>query len=78
MATQSNKLLLHIKSIHKGIKYSCNQCDFRATFESNLQRHIKTKHEELKSQWQCDQCEYKTSDSSNLNRHKKSMHKIAK
>ena len=34
----------HIQSKHEGIKYPCNQCDYRATTQSNFQRHIQSKH----------------------------------
>ena len=34
---------IHIKSVHKGIKYACNQCDYQATEQSYLGTHIQNK-----------------------------------
>ena len=34
----------HIKSIHEGIKYECQQCDYRANFPAALRIHKETKH----------------------------------
>ena len=30
----------HIRLVHKGVKYECNQCDYRATMQGILTRHI--------------------------------------
>ena len=38
-------LLTHIKSIHEGIKYPCDQCDFKATHKGTLKSHMKSIHE---------------------------------
>ena len=34
-----------MKSIHDGVKYSCEYCDFKATEKSNLQNHVKSIHD---------------------------------
>ena len=49
----------HIQSIHEGIKYVCNQCDYQATTQSNLTQHIEHKHEGVK--YACKQCDYQGS-----------------
>ena len=47
----------HIKSIHKGVKFPCDQCDYKATRTGPLLEHIKSIHEGVK--FPCDQCDYK-------------------
>ena len=37
-------MLKHYRSVHEGIKYPCNQCDYQATQQSSLQTHIAAKH----------------------------------
>ena len=34
----------HVESIHEGVRYSCDQCDYRATTKGNLKRHEMSKH----------------------------------
>ena len=54
----------------------CDQCDFKATYKSNLLTHIKSIHEGVK--YPCDQCDYKATWRSHLLRHLKSKHKAVK
>ena len=37
----------HYDSIHKGITYTCNQCDYKFTRESSLKTHIEAIHENV-------------------------------
>ena len=39
-------LKVHITSIHDGIKYGCDQCEYKATKPGNLKRHIQAMHGE--------------------------------
>ena len=34
----------HIRSVHEGVKYACNQCDQQFTLQSHLIDHKKRKH----------------------------------
>ena len=34
----------HIRSVHEGVKYACNRCDYQATRQDNLTAHIKRHH----------------------------------
>ena len=34
----------HIRSVHGGVKYACNQCDYQATRPDHLKSHLKRKH----------------------------------
>ena len=64
--------MTHIKALHKGIKYPCDQCDFKATQKSNLLTHIKSIHECVK--YPCEQCEHKAASKHNLLTHIISKH----
>ena len=37
-------LRTHVKSIHEGVRYPCDQCDYKATQKSNLSKHSKINH----------------------------------
>ena len=37
-------LYYHRKNKHEGVRYSCESCDYKATTQGNLKRHIKGKH----------------------------------
>ena len=49
----------HIKSKHEGVKYPCNQCDYKATGKRHLPQHVKSQHEGVK--YPCNQCNYQGS-----------------
>ena len=53
------QLRCHIQSIHEGVRYDCNQCEYQATTQSNLKVHIKSLHEG--AEYACDQCDKKYS-----------------
>ena len=36
--------LRHIRSIHEGVNYPCDQCEYKANQKCNLKIHIKRKH----------------------------------
>ena len=54
------------------IKYPCNQCDYQATQQSNLETHILSKHEGIK--YPCNQCDYQATKRGHLKRHIQSIH----
>ena len=51
-------LLSHIKSNHKGAKYSCDHCEYKTRDKSNLNKPWHSKHEGVK--YSCNQCKYHT------------------
>ena len=59
-------LLGHIKYVHEGMKYNCDQCDYTAITNWLLIRHKQHEHEGMK----CDKCACKTVAKKNLVRHK--------
>ena len=69
-------LLAHNKSKHVGVKYPCDQCDYKATRKHSLLTHIKSIHKGVK--YPCDQCDYKATYKNHLLKHIKSRHEGVK
>ena len=61
-----------LRSIHQGIKYPCDQCDYKATQKGDLLTHLKSIHEGVK--YPCDQCDYKATQKCHLLTHSNSKH----
>ena len=59
-------------SLHKSVKYPCNQCDYKATQKGDLKKHEMAVHESIK--YPCNQCDYKATKKWNLKKHKISVH----
>ena len=45
----------HIKSVHEGIRFSCEQCDYKATSRANLKKHVQGRH--AARTLPCDYCD---------------------
>ena len=54
-------------SVHDGIKYQCDHCDYKATTQYNLKKHKMSVHEVIK--YQCDICGYKAVQKGTLKIH---------
>ena len=80
-------LKTHIKNIHEGKKFKCNQCEYRANKKGNLLKHISevhgvdryilrnnTENEPLQCRYPCSKCDYKATQKANLQRHIDSVH----
>ena len=76
ISTQQSSLKTHIESVHVGMKYPCNQCNYKATTQSSLKTHILSVHDCVK--YPCHQCEYKATQQSHLKRHIDSVHEGVK
>lgn len=63
-------------SVHDGIKYDCEQCDFRATEKGSLAWHVANVHERTK--YDCKQCDFKTSKKSSFVNHVANIHQRIK
>ena len=37
-----------LESVHKKVKYPCNLCEYKATEQRSLTRHIRSVHEKVK------------------------------
>ena len=70
--SQRCNMLTHYKSVHEGIKYHCNKCDYQATTQGDLQQHIQSKHEGIK--YPCNQCDYHATQRVDLQTHIAAKH----
>merc|ERR1712243_123667 len=64
----------HHASIHKGVRYNCNDCGSEFTLQSSLRTHIKAVHAKRPKLVACDQCDYETPRPDNLKTHKITVH----
>ena len=55
---------LLIKTKHRGVKYDCKQCHYRAIIPGSLKYHIQTVYEGVK--YNCNQCDYRTTTKGSL------------
>ena len=62
----------HQESRHKGIRYSCNQCEYQATKQQHLKTHQQSMHVGIR--FFCDQCDYQAKLAHQLKTHKKITH----
>ena len=63
------KLSIHIRYVHKGIKYPCNQCDYEADENWILMGHIQRVHLNDGHKYSCDKCKQQFSTKNRLNTH---------
>ena len=63
-ATKQSNLTTHRQSKHEGVRYYCDQCDYKATLHIRLTTHKQSKHEGVR--YECDHCDYKATQKSNL------------
>ena len=70
---KAGTLALHAKSIHKGVVYPCNKCEFKATQKGNQARHVKVVHMNIYPV-KCDYCEYGCASKHHLEVHVKNKH----
>ena len=75
-ANHQSSLTTPMQSVHKGVRYACNQCDQQFTQQRSLKRHIQTIHEGVK--YTCNQCDYQSVQNSNLTTHIQSVHEGVK
>ena len=61
--------------MHEGVKYACDQCEYQASWQGNLKKHIDLKHEGVK--YACDQCDYQATQKGSLKAHIDSKHEDA-
>ena len=71
-ANNQISLTNHIKSVHEGVIYHCNQWEYICNYKSNLTWHIRIAHEIVT--YNCDQCEHNYTDKYSLIRHYQSIH----
>ena len=64
----------HTQSIHQGIKYACDECDYKATKQNHLNVHIQAKHKHEGTKFACNQCDYRTAHKPTLRNHILKIH----
>ena len=62
-------LLKHVESKHEGVKFLCDQCNYKATQKGHLKAHIQSKHENVK--FHCDKCDFKVAMHRNYRKERK-------
>ena len=65
-------LIQHVSAVHKGLRFSCDECDYKTTVEQYVQRHKLSQHRKLKHQ--CPQC-FGLFSKGGLSIHIKAVHK---
>ena len=65
--TQLNNMKHNCRTIQRGKKYTCNQCDCKVTINSNLQKHNKFTHESIIHI--CNKHDFTDTQLSNLKHH---------
>ena len=53
---KSRHLKTHVESTYKGVRYSCDQCNFKATQKRYLETHVESVHDEVR--YSCVHCKY--------------------
>ena len=66
------KIQMPLDLQYGNVRYSCDQCDHKATQKGDLKKHIDSVHGDV--WYSCDQCDYKTKWKGNLKAHKDSLH----
>ncbi len=64
----------HLTKMHNRPKVSCDRCGYSTVDSSNLLRHTKAVHDNIRDQV-CSQCDYATVSTGELNRHIKITHR---
>ena len=62
----------HRQSVHEGIKYPCDQCEYKATAMGSLRRHYNAIHSGHK--YPCSECEHVSNTPANLKYHHNTVH----
>jgi len=70
--THRESVIRHKKYKHRGIRYSCTYCDYKAPTPGALKIHTESIHECMR--YPCNSCEYQATTQSNLRQHQKSVH----
>ena len=73
--SSSQALVFHKRSVHEGVKYPCDQCDYQGT-KGTLTVHIKSKHKGIT--YACKQCDYEAGTKNRLSVHIQTKHEGTK
>ena len=62
----------HVKTVHEGLRYPCDQCDYQGNSMQSLRKHIQSSHEGIK--YECEHCNKKLATPACVRRHIRSVH----
>ena len=65
----------HIRRVHDGFLYLCEECNYTTSNKQILDSHVKAVHKGI--HYSCDECEFTLSWKLNLVRHKRDIHNNA-
>lgn len=67
---------MHMRAVHDGIKYRCEECNKTYNFSSALTRHMRFDHRksQIGVRYHCDECDLHYKHNESLNIHKKRKH----
>ena len=64
--------------VNGSVMYACNKCDYQATRQGGLDRHIQSKHDVMKVKYCCTECDYQATQKHHLTTHIQSKHEGVK
>merc|ERR1712080_581686 len=75
MAVSKQVLKAHTIALHTNQKFTCDQCDYYASWKNELRIHIKKCHSSIPTQkFSCESCEYQAVSKSTLKIHAIALH----
>ena len=69
---QQKNVVRHVKEVHLGILYYCQNCEYSAKSTSKVGNHFKSAH--LGETWKCNQCDYVATLPGSFYAHRKQKH----
>ena len=56
--TRNYHMKRHMQGVHEGIKFQCEECEFKTNYKERLKAHIQGVHEGLN--FTCNKCDFVT------------------
>jgi len=73
-----SNMKFHHRSIHQGVKFSCDKCEFKTARQDHLKKHVLVAHTEKEIKFSCNECEFKSETESTLKSHIQAEHEDSK
>jgi len=73
-----SNMKFHHRSIHQGVKFSCDKCEFKTARQDHLKRHALSAHTEKEIQFSCNHCDFQSETESALKSHIQTEHEETK
>ena len=71
---QQKNVVRHVKEVHLGILYYCQNCEYSAKSTTKVGNHFKSAY--LGEKWNCDQCDYEATLPGSFYAHRKQKHSV--